>query len=145
MRGLIDPGSLPLKVWIFSSCRRPRNDQPSQTDPQLEHISRESISQPTSTYHQRSVSEITALDLCSLAHREEVHQNAVCWRKRFSFVCKMSANPNTGVLDPCVCRVSVRKVRWLLQFSLIEARLALSWAWGFWSAWSVAHEGWGCV
>lgn len=26
-------------------------------------------------------------------------------------MCKMSANAGTGVLDPCVCRVSVRKVR----------------------------------
>ncbi|XP_061694278.1 EEIG family member 2-like [Syngnathoides biaculeatus] len=41
--------------------------------------------------------------------REPVQANCVCWRKRFSFVCKMSANPRTGVLDPCVCRVSVRK------------------------------------
>ncbi|MEQ2288155.1 hypothetical protein AMECASPLE_019922 [Ameca splendens] len=41
--------------------------------------------------------------------REEVHQNCVRWRKRFTFVSKMSANPHTGVLDPSVCRVSVRK------------------------------------
>jgi hypothetical protein len=27
-------------------------------------------------------------------------------------VCKMSANPATGLLDPCIFRVSVRKVRW---------------------------------
>lgn len=33
------------------------------------------------------------------------------WRKRFTFVCKMSANPATGLLDPCIFRVSVRKVR----------------------------------
>lgn len=32
------------------------------------------------------------------------------WRKRFTFVCKMSANPATGLLDPCIFRVSVRKV-----------------------------------
>lgn len=48
-------------------------------------------------------------DFTASSSREEVHQNAVRWRKRFSFLCKMSANPNTGVLDPCVCRVSVRK------------------------------------
>lgn len=35
------------------------------------------------------------------------------WRKRFTFVCKMSANPATGLLDPCIFRVSVRKVRWV--------------------------------
>eukprot|EP00062_Callorhinchus_milii_P014914 gi/632964563/ref/XP_007898458.1/ PREDICTED: protein FAM102A isoform X2 [Callorhinchus milii] len=28
---------------------------------------------------------------------------------KFNFICKMSANPVTGVLDPCICRVSVRK------------------------------------
>uniref|UniRef100_A0AAY3ZZ15 C2 NT-type domain-containing protein n=1 Tax=Denticeps clupeoides TaxID=299321 RepID=A0AAY3ZZ15_9TELE len=41
--------------------------------------------------------------------REEVQENCVRWRKKFSFVCKMSASPTTGVLDPCICRVSVRK------------------------------------
>uniref|UniRef100_A0A087XJH0 Estrogen-induced osteoclastogenesis regulator 1b n=1 Tax=Poecilia formosa TaxID=48698 RepID=A0A087XJH0_POEFO len=45
----------------------------------------------------------------SSSSREEVQQNCVRWGKRFSFVCKMSANPITGVLDPCICRVSVRK------------------------------------
>ncbi|XP_068196619.1 EEIG family member 2-like [Antennarius striatus] len=41
--------------------------------------------------------------------RESVQANCVHWKKRFSFMCKMSANAGTGVLDPCVCRVSVRK------------------------------------
>ncbi|KAK7799317.1 hypothetical protein U0070_019129 [Myodes glareolus] len=41
--------------------------------------------------------------------REVVQANCVRWRKRFSFMCKMSAGASTGVLDPCVCRVSVRK------------------------------------
>ncbi|XP_057697621.1 protein FAM102B isoform X2 [Corythoichthys intestinalis] len=41
--------------------------------------------------------------------REIVQANCVRWRKRFSFPCKMSASAGTGVLDPCVCRVSVRK------------------------------------
>ncbi|XP_072295044.1 EEIG family member 2 [Eucyclogobius newberryi] len=41
--------------------------------------------------------------------REQVQANCVRWRRRFSFPCKMSANAGTGVLDPCVCRVSVRK------------------------------------
>ncbi|XP_049342206.1 protein FAM102A isoform X1 [Astyanax mexicanus] len=48
-------------------------------------------------------------DFAASSSREEVRENSVRWRKRFSFVCKMSANPNTGVLDPCICRVSVRK------------------------------------
>uniref|UniRef100_A0A3Q1IT15 C2 NT-type domain-containing protein n=1 Tax=Anabas testudineus TaxID=64144 RepID=A0A3Q1IT15_ANATE len=43
------------------------------------------------------------------SHREPVQANCVHWKKRFSFICKMSANAGTGVLDPCVCRVSVRK------------------------------------
>ncbi|KAG7487572.1 hypothetical protein MATL_G00025050 [Megalops atlanticus] len=41
--------------------------------------------------------------------REVVQANCVRWRKRFSFPCKMSASASTGLLDPCVCRVSVRK------------------------------------
>ncbi|XP_041658429.1 protein FAM102B-like [Cheilinus undulatus] len=41
--------------------------------------------------------------------REQVQANCVHWKRRFSFMCKMSANAGTGVLDPCVCRVSVRK------------------------------------
>ncbi|XP_071442363.1 EEIG family member 2 isoform X4 [Hetaerina americana] len=41
--------------------------------------------------------------------REEVRDHSVRWGAHFSFVCKMSANASTGVLDPCVLRVSVRK------------------------------------
>ncbi|XP_064416063.1 protein FAM102B isoform X2 [Latimeria chalumnae] len=41
--------------------------------------------------------------------REVVQANCVHWRKKFSFLCKMSASITTGVLDPCICRVSVRK------------------------------------
>ncbi|CAN9503473.1 unnamed protein product [Ophioblennius macclurei] len=41
--------------------------------------------------------------------REPVQANCVRWKKSFSFMCKMSANAGTGVLDPCLCRVSVRK------------------------------------
>ncbi|XP_024124245.1 protein FAM102A isoform X2 [Oryzias melastigma] len=48
-------------------------------------------------------------DFRALSSREEVQQNCVQWKRRFSFECKMSANPVTGVLDPCICRVSVRK------------------------------------
>nr|XP_057926203.1 early estrogen-induced gene 1 protein [Doryrhamphus excisus] len=48
-------------------------------------------------------------DFTATSSREEVQENCVRWRKRFSFVSKMSANPHTGVLDPSVCRVSVRK------------------------------------
>ncbi|XP_055995138.1 EEIG family member 2 isoform X1 [Sorex fumeus] len=41
--------------------------------------------------------------------REVVQANCVHWRKKFSFMCKMSASATTGILDPCVYRVSVRK------------------------------------
>ncbi|XP_020648951.1 early estrogen-induced gene 1 protein isoform X1 [Pogona vitticeps] len=48
-------------------------------------------------------------DFATLSTREEVQENCVRWKKKFTFVCKMSANPATGLLDPCICRVSVRK------------------------------------
>ncbi|CAL9708901.1 unnamed protein product [Knipowitschia caucasica] len=48
-------------------------------------------------------------DFVASSTREEVHDHCVRWRKRFTFISKMSANPQTGVLDPAVCRVSVRK------------------------------------
>ncbi|XP_061406505.1 early estrogen-induced gene 1 protein-like isoform X2 [Lethenteron reissneri] len=41
--------------------------------------------------------------------REEVRENCVRWKKKFEFVCKMTASPTSGVLDHCVCRVSIRK------------------------------------
>ncbi|XP_063066453.1 protein FAM102A [Engraulis encrasicolus] len=48
-------------------------------------------------------------DFAISSSRQEVQENCVRWRKKFSFVCKMSASSTTGVLDPCICRVSVRK------------------------------------
>nr|XP_006119905.1 protein FAM102B isoform X2 [Pelodiscus sinensis] len=50
--------------------------------------------------------------LCSLPVpfcREVVQANSVHWKKKFLFMCKMSASVTTGILDPCICRVSVRK------------------------------------
>ncbi|KAM7305700.1 protein FAM102A isoform X1 [Ixodes scapularis] len=41
--------------------------------------------------------------------REEVCNHCVKWDSQFVFACKMSANAGTGVLDPCICRVSIRK------------------------------------
>ncbi|XP_061657964.1 early estrogen-induced gene 1 protein-like isoform X2 [Syngnathoides biaculeatus] len=49
-------------------------------------------------------------DFVILSSREEVQQNCVRWRKKFSFVCKMCTNAITGILEPCICRVSVRKL-----------------------------------
>ena len=42
--------------------------------------------------------------------REEVWDHLVRWKCKCKFVCKMIAAANTGVLEPCICRVSVRKV-----------------------------------
>jgi N-terminal C2 in EEIG1 and EHBP1 proteins len=38
-----------------------------------------------------------------------VKNHAVKWGQKFEFPCKMSANASTGVLDPCLLRISVRK------------------------------------
>ena len=40
---------------------------------------------------------------------ENVSNHSVFWEQKFQFTCKMSANPLTGVLDPCIIRISVRK------------------------------------
>ncbi|CAH2227090.1 jg3085 [Pararge aegeria aegeria] len=45
----------------------------------------------------------------ALVPREEVRKHAVRWNAEFSFVCKMCANANTGVLERALMRVSVRK------------------------------------
>ena len=45
-----------------------------------------------------------------LCYREEVQEHTVRWNAKFDFPCKMSANASTGVLDPCILRISVRKV-----------------------------------
>lgn len=44
-----------------------------------------------------------------LSTREEVHHNSVRWDKKSIFMCKMSAGSVTGVLEPSVCRLSIRK------------------------------------
>ncbi|XP_051154041.1 protein FAM102A isoform X2 [Leptopilina boulardi] len=41
--------------------------------------------------------------------RMEVQDHTVRWNAKFDFLCKMSANASTGVLDPCNLRISVRK------------------------------------
>ncbi|NXC42502.1 F102B protein, partial [Penelope pileata] len=43
------------------------------------------------------------------ASREVVQANCVRWKKKFVFMCKISASATTGILDTCICRVSVRK------------------------------------
>lgn len=44
-----------------------------------------------------------------ISRREEVHNHQVSWDQKFEFICKMTANASTGVLEPCTLRVSVRK------------------------------------
>ncbi|XP_072015458.1 EEIG family member 2-like [Amphiura filiformis] len=43
------------------------------------------------------------------APRQEVSDHAVHWKSKFQFNCRMSANVSTGILEPCLCRVSIRK------------------------------------
>lgn len=44
-----------------------------------------------------------------MSQREEVKNNCVKWNSHFRFSCKMTANASNGVLEPCICRISVRK------------------------------------
>uniref|UniRef100_H2Y4W9 C2 NT-type domain-containing protein n=2 Tax=Ciona savignyi TaxID=51511 RepID=H2Y4W9_CIOSA len=41
--------------------------------------------------------------------REKVKDHCVSWRSKFQYSCKMVADPSTGMLDPCMVRISVRK------------------------------------
>jgi hypothetical protein len=52
--------------------------------------------------------------------REEVQQHTVRWAAKFPFVCKMSANASTGVLEPCLLRISVRKVTIMIQIKTLN-------------------------
>ena len=51
--------------------------------------------------------------------REEVQEHTVRWNAKFEFLCKMSANASTGVLDPCILRISVRKVNHWINYPWI--------------------------
>lgn len=62
------------------------------------------------------------LNIMLSIHREVVQANCVRWKKKFLFICKISAT--TGILDPCICRVSVRKVS--SSFSVLSSVLACS-------------------
>jgi len=42
--------------------------------------------------------------------RIEVESHCVKWHQLFEFPCKMYASANTAELEPCLCKVSVRKV-----------------------------------
>ena len=40
---------------------------------------------------------------------QNVSSHSVGWQQKFEFACKMAADPSTGILEPCVIRLSVRK------------------------------------
>ncbi|NWV40575.1 F102B protein, partial [Grantiella picta] len=61
--------------------------------------------------------------------REVVQANCVRWKKKFFFMCKISASATTGILDTCTCRVSVRKASSF--FPLFSSFLDLSSPLGF--------------
>lgn len=44
-----------------------------------------------------------------MSKSEAVQDHCVKWGSQFSFCCKMTANAYTGILETCICRVSVRK------------------------------------
>lgn len=59
---------------------------------------------------------------------EEVSNHTVKWNARMMFLAKMCAPINTGVLEPCICRISVRKEakggRSFQKLGFAEANLA---------------------
>nr|XP_015204412.1 PREDICTED: protein FAM102B-like isoform X2 [Lepisosteus oculatus] len=58
--------------------------------------------------------------------RQEVLLNAVHWGATFEFEARVSVNPHTGVLDSCVCRLSVRKdVKGGKSFEKVGVRMQL--------------------
>ncbi|KAL4219059.1 hypothetical protein ACF0H5_021642 [Mactra antiquata] len=44
-----------------------------------------------------------------ISDRKEVYNHCVKWNCKFDFDCKMTGSASTGILDPCMCRVSVRR------------------------------------
>ncbi|KAK7505099.1 hypothetical protein BaRGS_00003669 [Batillaria attramentaria] len=56
---------------------------------------------------------------------EEVRNNSVGWKAHFNFPCKMTASANTGVLDPCICRISeIRGGRSHQKLGFVDLNLA---------------------
>jgi len=43
-----------------------------------------------------------------MSRRMEVQNHCVKYSARFTFPCKMNANANSGILDTCKCRISIR-------------------------------------
>ncbi|XP_022238440.1 protein FAM102A-like isoform X2 [Limulus polyphemus] len=65
-----------------------------------------------------------------MSSREQVKDHHVKWGTRCRFCCKMSANAVTGILDPCMCRISVRMEvkggRSFLKLGFVDLNLAES-------------------
>jgi len=60
--------------------------------------------------------------------RKNVKDHCVSWNSKFEYTCKMSVDPNTGVLEPCIARLSVRKEvrggRSALKIGYVDLNLA---------------------
>lgn len=39
-----------------------------------------------------------------------MRSHAARWDRRFNFTCRIASDPNTGILERCPCRISIRKV-----------------------------------
>ena len=49
--------------------------------------------------------------VCVCVSRKEIANHCVRWEQELAFSCKLYASANTAELEPCMCKVSVRKVR----------------------------------
>ena len=58
-------------------------------------------------YERDSLYVLLVMFVCSC----DVKDHTVGWSELFEFHCKMYGSPVTGELEPCCCKVSVRKVR----------------------------------
>lgn len=52
---------------------------------------------------------LTGGDFSSQTQRANIASHSVKWGSSFNFSCKLSSAPGTGILETCMCRVSVRK------------------------------------
>lgn len=44
-----------------------------------------------------------------VTERVEVTNHSANWNRRFNFPCRIASDPDTGVLEKCACRISLRK------------------------------------
>ena len=55
-----------------------------------------------------------AVCVCLCVCSCDVRDHTVNWGEQFDFHCKIYGSPVTGELEPCCCKVSIRKVSVLL-------------------------------